>query len=199
MTRARSIVRLAPVALMPAGAMAVHELRYLLAYGSHASVALQRQGHAYLHSLVPWIVLGLGLALGAFARALGRAWSGERSPARWSLSLVGLWLLCAASLLVIYAAQETLEGLVATGHPGGWAGIFGYGGWWAIPAALCVGLVLAAAYHGARWVLHTVATRARPRRVVRGAPTPAPRHTLALTAPHLAPVASGWSGRGPPR
>ena len=57
----------------------------------------------------------------------------------------------------IYAAQELLESLLATGHPAGLAGIFGYGGWWAVPAAVCVGLVVAALLHGARWALHAVA------------------------------------------
>ena len=198
MTRARCITRLLPVALMPAGALAVHELRYWLAFGSHASAALAQQGHAYLHSLVPWMVLSLGLVLGGFLRAIGRAWAGERSPARWSLSLVALWLLCAGSLLVIYAGQETLEGLVATGHPGGWAAVFGYGGWWAIPAALCVGLVLAASYHGARWVLRTVATRARRRRAAAArTPLAAPLRSLVPVRREL--VAAGWSLRGPPR
>ena len=49
--------RLAPVALTPAAAFAVHQLRYWLAFGAHAGAALQQQGHSYLHSLVPWIVL----------------------------------------------------------------------------------------------------------------------------------------------
>lgn len=183
---------------MPAAALGVHELRYLLAYGSHASLALQRQGHAYLHSIAPWIVLTLGLALGGFARALGRAWSGERTAGRYALSLVGLWLVCTISLLVTYAAQETLEGLFATGHAAGWTAIFGFGGWWAVPASLCVGLVLAAAYHGARWVLATVARRAHRRRSIVGA-APALPFPAALYPPRLAPAAGGWTGRGPPR
>ena len=79
----------------------------------------------------------------------------------------------------------------ATGHPAGLAGIFGYGGWWSIPAALCVGLVLAAVFHGARWVLDEVAQRRD--RVVRAAvPRPAtpPRPRDALLASALA------AGRG---
>jgi hypothetical protein len=194
----RRIARLTPVALMPAGALAVHELRYLLAYGPHASAALQQQGHAYLHSLIPWIVLSLGLVLGGFARALGRAWSGQRSWSRYAISFTGLWLVCTVSLLVIYAGQETLEALFATGHPGGWVGIVGFGGWWAVPASLCVGLVLAAAYHGARWVLAATARRVRRRRAITGA-APRARVVSRVTAPRLAPVAGGWSGRGPPR
>lgn len=189
--------RLAPLALMPAGALAVHELRYWLAFGSHASAALARQGHAYLHSLVPWILLGLGLALGAFARAVGRAWAGERSPARYSLSLLGLWLLCTASLLFIYAAQETLEGVLASGHSAGWVGIVGDGGWWALPACACVGLVLAAAYHGARWVLRTVAAGAARRRARRPRPAPA-RPACSRARPRPVAWRGGWSLRGPP-
>ena len=196
--RGRSLARLAPVALMPAGALAVHELRYLLAYGPHASLALQRQGHAYLHSLVPWIVLSLGLVLGGFARCVGRTWAGERSLPRYSVSLIALWLVCTASLLTLYAGQESLEGLLASGHPVGWAAIFGYGGWWAIPASLCVGLVLAATYHGARWVLHTVARRARRRPAIAGRASVL-SFVASVPLPRLAPVAGGWSPRGPPR
>jgi hypothetical protein len=182
---------------MPAGAFAVHELRYLLAFGPQASLALQRQGHAYLHSLAPWIVLSLGLVLGAFARCVGRTWAGEHSLPRYSISLVALWLVCTASLLTLYAGQESLEALLASGHPVGWAGIFGYGGWWAIPASLCVGLVLAAAYHGARWVLHTVARHARRRGATVGR-APVLRCVASVALPRLAPAAGGWSLRGPP-
>jgi hypothetical protein len=42
-----AIRRLAPAALMPAGAFAVHQLQYWLAYSTHAGVALQQQGHSY--------------------------------------------------------------------------------------------------------------------------------------------------------
>ena len=70
-----------------------------------------------------------------------------------------MWALCSTALVAIYVSQEFLEGLFATGHPGGLAGIFAYGGWWSIPAAIAVGLVLAALFHGARWVLDEVAHR----------------------------------------
>ena len=78
--------------------------------------------------------------------------AGQRSVQRYTVSLLGLWLACSAALVAIFATQEFLEGLFATGHPAGLVGIFGFGGWWSIPAALCVGLVLAAVFHGARWV-----------------------------------------------
>jgi len=192
------IRRLAPAALMPAGAFAVHQLRYWLAFGSHAGAELAEQGHSYLHSVVPWIVLLIGLSLGSFLLALGRTLGGRCSVPRYTLSFAAMWLLCAACLVVVYTAQEFLEGLFATGHPGGIVGIYGYGGWWSIPAALAVGLVLAATFHGARRVLRAVAEH-RARRVAIAGSAPAVvwvRRDVLL--PALAPLADGWSGRGPP-
>jgi hypothetical protein len=123
--------------------------------------------------------------------------TGQRSVPRFGASLLGLWLTCSLCLVAIYAAQELLEGIFVMGHPAGLVGIFGFGGWWAIPASACVGLVLAALLHGARWVLDEVATRCAPpsarRRLVRRGPRP-----TSVVAPRLAPLAAGWCGRGPP-
>ncbi len=185
--------------LVPGAALAVHQLRYRLAFGHGAGAELARQGHSYLHSLVPWIVLLIALAAGAFLHGLGRALAGQRSAPRFTLSLAVLWLLSTACLIGIYSAQELLEGLWATGHPAGLAGVFGYGGWWAIPVAACVGLVLAAVFHGARWVLDEVAERWGRVPAIQGArPRTAARpHVVSL--PRLLPLANGWSPRGPPR
>ncbi len=193
------IASLARGALVPAAALAVHQLRYWLAFGSNTTAELRAQGHSYLHSLVPWIVLLIAISAGVFLRALGRALGGRCSLPRYTLSFAALWLVCAACLVGIYVSQEFLEGLFATGHPGGLIGIFGYGGWWSVPAALAVGLVLAAMFHGARWVLREVAERRRrpvgsPRRRVSAARVP-PDSVL----PRLQPLADGWSDRGPPR
>ena len=193
-----AVARLAPIALMPAAAFAVHQLRYWLAFGSQAGVELQRQGHSYLHSVVPWIVLLIAVALGAFLHALGRAFGGRRSLPRYTASFAGLWLLCAACLVAIYITQEFLEGLFATGHPGGLAGIFGDGGWWSIPAALAVGLMLAAVFHGARWVLLQVFERYGRRIALPHARPVALSSRRDVALPRLAPLARGWSGRGPP-
>ena len=147
----------------------------------HAGAELARQGHSYLHSLVPWIVLLIGVAVGGFLWALGRALAGQRSLPRYTLSLAALWLVCSACLVAIYVSQEFLEGLFATGHPAGLAGIFGYGGWWSIPAALCVGLVLAAVFHGARWVLDEVAQRRASPLVGSAAPRSGDRRAHAMS------------------
>ncbi len=190
---------LARAGAVPIAAFAVHQLRYRLAFGAGASAELQRQGHSYLHSAVPWLILALGLSVGAFLSSLGRALSGQRTAPRFGVSLIGLWMICSACLVTIYAAQELLEGLFATGHPAGLAGVFGDGGGWAIPAALCVGLVLAALLHGARWVLHEIATRRTPRPRLAAARHARPGRPIDALLPRLAPLALGWSGRGPPR
>ena len=190
--------RFAYVALLPPAAFAVHQLRYWLAYGSNAGVELQRTGHSYLHSVVPWLVLLLALVVGGFLRALGRAFAGQTSRARFTLSLTAMWLTCSAALIAIFACQEFLEGLFATGHPAGLVGIFGYGGWWSIPAALSIGLVLATVLHGARWLVRKVAhRRARPYLLVIG-PVLRPARPRDAVVVRPAPLVSGWSGRGPP-
>jgi hypothetical protein len=186
------------VALLPPAAFAVHQLRYVLAYRSSAGMELQRTGHSYLHSLVPWVVLLLGVTAGCFLRSLGRALSSHTSAARFTLSFTGLWSACSGALMAIFVCQELLEGMFATGHPAGLVGVFGYGGWWALPAALCVGLVLAAVFHGARWVIEEVSRRCAQQIQVAGRPASAPsRPQLALIlAPE--PLLAGWSSRGPP-
>jgi hypothetical protein len=197
--RAAARTRLAPLLLMPAGAFAVHQLRYWLAFGSHAGLLLERQGHSYLHSVVPWIVLLLAVAAGLFLRTLGRALSGEWTVPGYSLSFAGLWLACASTLLALYAGQELLEGLASAGHPAGLAGVLGYGGWWAIPSSACIGLVVCALLHGGRWLCHVAQRLAgggipQPHRRRVGARPP-----VDILLLRLAPLAGGWSGRAPPR
>jgi hypothetical protein len=184
---------------MPAAALAVHQLRYWLAFHAATGIELQRQGHAYLHSLVPWIVVLISLAVGAFLRALGRALGGHCSLPRYTFSFAVLWLVCAACLLAIYISQEFLEGLFVTGHPAGLAGVFGYGGWWSVPAAVGVGLVLAASFHGARWVLRETACRSARRLLVAARSAPVSRAPRDVLLPRCAALAGGCSGRGPPR
>lgn len=189
----------AQFALLPVSAFTVHQLRYLLAYGGDASAMLQKTGHSYLNSVVPWIGLLLALAVGGFLRALGRAFAGHTTVPRYTLSLAGMWLACTASLIAIFVVQELLEGIFLAGHAAGWVGVFGFGGWWAIPSAAIVGLVLATALHGALWALreavrYAVARRRWPRlrpTLVRL------RRSDAVVLP-FDTFARGWSGRGPP-
>jgi hypothetical protein len=184
--------------LVPVAAFAVHQLRYLLTYGSRAGAELTDTGHSYLHSVVPWIMLLVGVSVGAFLWSLGRAAFGKRSASSKGLSFLVLWLVCACCLLAIYCTQEFLEGLFATGHPTGIAGIFGFGGLWSIPAATGVGLVLAAILHGVSWTLDQVSLQhgSAPRATARRAPLVAhPRRVARVTA---GPLVRGWCDRGPP-
>jgi hypothetical protein len=195
----RSLPRLVTRAgLIPIAAFSVHQLRFLLAFGGGAGAELKETGHSYFHSVVPWIMLVVGLSVGGFLWSLGRAASGRRSLPGRGLSFLKLWLVCAACLLAIYCTQETLEGLFATGHPTGIEGIFGFGGLWSIPSAVGVGLVLAAVIHGARWTLDEVSRRccSFPERPARRIPLAARPHQV-LGAP-ISPLVRGWSDRGPP-
>jgi hypothetical protein len=187
------------VALLPLAAFTVHQLRYLFAFGGHAGAVLQATGHTYLNSVVPWIVALAAIVAGGFLRSLGRACASQTTVPRYVASLAGLWLVCSVALIGIYIGQELLEGVFLAGHPTGWVGVFGYGGWWALPCAAIVGLVLASLLHGAFWVLrevgrHTGARSIPARRRAPGRPRPADASVFSARAP----LVGGWSDRGPP-
>src|SRR2546428_231103 len=71
-TRLRSIVQGRGLFLLPVAAFAVHQLRYTLAYGSHANQVLAMQGHSYLSSLAPWLVLLSAFGAGSFLLRFAR-------------------------------------------------------------------------------------------------------------------------------
>lgn len=169
--------------LLPAAALLVHQLRYSLTYGGQASNELAGTGHAYLGTAVPWVVMLTALGVGVFAAR--RRVGAQRSLAqRWA----GAFL----ALVVLFALQETLEGLFATGHPGGFAGVFGHGGWWALPVAAVVALVLAL-------LLRVADVLARAPRA------PVSRTVAAIWIPdaivplRARPLATAAAGRAPPR
>jgi hypothetical protein len=188
------------VALFPLGAFAVHQLRYSLAYGSGAARRLSGDGHAYLHRLMPLLVLTVALALGGLVARLARAWHGGEAERARGRHAGALWALAAAGLLAIYVGQELVEGLIATGHPQGLAAILGHGGLWALPAAIAVGGMLALVVRGGRaLVAHVARLRGRALRPVASRP---PRLAVARRAvvapPRLAPLAAACAGRAPP-
>jgi hypothetical protein len=190
-------------ALMPAAALGVHQLRYELAFGPDAPRALAQQGHAYLSSLTPWIVLLSGLALGASLGSLTQRWArgGDRGhPVSRRVAGVRVWLLASLALFAIFAGQELIEGAFAGGHAAGLAAVLGAGGWWALPAALVVGGLLALALRAGAVVGEALAELAPLRLRLRSAAreASAPRHAApSLFAP--APLARAAAGRAPPR
>jgi hypothetical protein len=185
---------LVTAALLAAAALGVHELRYVLAFGDAAGTRLAAEGHAYLSWLSP--VIGGLVALAAAALVHGVARGGDlmAPPPRRAGRL---WLTCAAALALTYATQESVEGLLAAGHPEGWAAVLGHGGWIAFPLAAGFALPVALLLRGG-----AAAVAAVTRRTV--APRIAGSLAPALVAPASPPVlrlgvlAVGGAGRAPP-
>ncbi|MBS1889279.1 MAG: hypothetical protein JSU06_19040 [Actinobacteria bacterium] len=185
-------------ALMPAAVLTVHQLRYLLAFGGESGQELEQEGHQYLGALAAPIAMLVAIVVGLFfARLAGARRDGaavEGAPRR---SFLRLALLIAAALLALYCCQELLEGMLASGHPGGFEGVFGAGGWWAPPLSLLCGTVVAAALRGARAAIRWVASRRRRAVASHGRPAPAPRPRR-LVLPRPVPLAGAAAGRAPP-
>jgi hypothetical protein len=179
-------------ALLAAGALAVHELRYALAFGEHAGREASAQGHAYLTVLMPVVVLA---ALFAAAQALLRFAGGPASGDR-RRRFTRLWLGCTLALAAAYCGQELLEGWVAAGHPAGVAGVLDHGGWIALACAPVVGGLVALALRGA------AAATERRASAAAWQPRPAPAPAIASPAPVFQlspdPLACFLAGRGPP-
>ena len=181
-------------ALIALAALAVHQLRYLLAYGSDAHTELLRQGHAYLFQSLP-VLIGFGLS--AIAAGLVRAVL--RGPAGTAIASHRLCaLLYATSIAAVFAAQETAEGLLFAGHASGIAAVFAAGGWLVLPLAMLFG-ALCAALDGGLAKLESLVARAESRLPRPRAPR---RHraTGSRTAVPLAslPLAFGLARRPPP-
>jgi hypothetical protein len=182
--------------LLPAGALLVHQLRYTLAYGSQASNQLAVQGHAYLGSLVPWIVALLAAGLWCFVARLARAWHIGRDDGG-TRPLFRLWATTGLGLVAIYALQELLEGLLVGGHPPGLEGIFGHGGWWSVPVAAVVALATVALLRVGRTLAQLAARSSTPPRGIRTA-IAALRGTTGACTVALSPLAYAAAGRAPP-
>jgi hypothetical protein len=179
-------------ALLAAGALAVHELRYALAYGDQAGHEAAAQGHAYLTVLLPVVVLA---ALFAAAHVLLRFAGGPASTSR-GRRFTRLWLGCTVALVAAYCGQELIEGWLAAGHPAGVAGVLEHGGWIALVCAPLVGGLVALAVRGAAAATEPQA-RASAWRPRPGATPPAASPAPAFR-PSPDPLARFLAARGPP-
>lgn len=118
------------VALLALGALAVHQLRYLLTAGTGG------HAHGYLELLVPLTVATTLAAIAvSIVATLGRrclpvaldpAHATERAAA------------FALSLLTVYLVQELAEGMLVADH-GVLDGVLGPGSWLALPLAMAFG------------------------------------------------------------
>jgi hypothetical protein len=184
--------------LLPVGAYIVHQARYLLAFGDRAGAELHDQGHAYLAALSTPLPLLVAVAFGLFLSRVARACRTGAAPER-SAGLLRTWLTATLMLITVYVAQEALEGLLASGHPEGLVGIFGSGGWIALPVAIGVGAVIAAALRLEAAVLKWAVRRSRAA-VAPTRPAPSTRRRRRYGQRHRrpAPLAALGAGRAPP-
>ena len=178
-------------ALLAAGALSVHELRFLTGFGRHADGAPAEQGHAYLSRLLPVVVLVGMVVLAGHLLRLGAGRRAESSPPR----LRTVWAVASVLLAVIYVGQETAESWLTAGHPGGLEGVLGHGGWSALVFAAAVGALIAVASRGAEESV-TVAPPAAWR--VRLPSCVAVVLVSAGPAWPRSPLARFLAGRGPP-
>jgi hypothetical protein len=172
------------VALLPLGAYAVHQGRYLLMPGSERAAA-----HGYLAVAPALLALLLAVALAYRLEGAARRRSSGRT--RWLPAAA--W--SAAALVMAYVGQELAEALVTPGAPLPFAA----GGWVAVPLALMVGAVLALALR-----VDSVADGVLDR-VMRPAIAVAPAAgalqwgcPTAPARPRPGPLAARSAGRAPP-
>ena len=182
----RSLPRWYGVALAPAGAWAVHELRYGLAFGSSASGELAHQGHRLSLRCRSscWLP---ALALGAFMLRLARTLDSGAASGR--SRLLRLWSRGTQGCSRYSPARSSLEGAFAAGHPEGLAAVIGRADGWRLRLHVAVGGVsrscfaapkLRSSRAGARPAVHErssaparpspLATRLRSSRLLAGRP-----------------------------
>jgi hypothetical protein len=169
------------LALLGAGAVAIHQLRYAIAYGNAAPQELAVHNHGYFELALPAVATVFVLALAAVLIRIAR---GRAAAPHRRTSLTALWLCCALALGTIYGVQETLEG----------AGALAGGGWIGFALAFPAGLLVALASRGADAAelrLHPVALRIQ---VVRTA-----RLRITAEAPRLRIAATRLGARAPPK
>ena len=183
-------------ALLAAGVLAVHELRYLAGYGEQAGAASAAHGHGYLALAGALVAALLVAACARFALALLRAHQGDRPGQRAPRFLVA-WAASTAVLLAAYGLQESLEAMLHPGHPAGLAAVLGHGGWTAFLLALGLGALVALLLCGAsRAIEQAESQRSAP-------PSPRPRAAApaglrpGFRAP-APPLARHLAGRAPP-
>ena len=192
MTRGRPTSIPRTGALLALGALAVHQLRYLAAYGGDAGHQLAHQGHGYLFSALPVVA---GFAVAAIAACVLRG------------ALVGMPdrtrsagpVQYALAILAVFSFQEVLEGALSEGHAGGVAAIFAHGGWLAVPLVIVVGSICSVLDRGVRR-LESLAAGAQGGRRRRSRPeATVGRPHRVLTNPRVAtPLAFGIARRPPP-
>ena len=176
--------------------MAVHELRYLLAFGSRASSELSARGDHYVGSaaLVAGALVGVALAAGV-VRLLATS-RGQGLP---EVPRVPVWLLWLGLTLLLLLGFWALEGFELIFEPSrgisASARVFADGGLWAVPAAMFVAALMVLAVRGGR-VLFRIAVRRRALAPIGTVSRQCPLVQLVLLPRR--PMAGRVAGRAPP-
>jgi hypothetical protein len=178
-----------------AGAIALHQLRYLIGPGADAQHTVGH-AHAYLPLATAFVALLVGASMVHFASTLAIARSGELPPPK-PTRFVSAWPRVTLGLLAIFVTQESFEGALVAGHSSGLHGLFGHGGWIVLLLAPLLGALVALFLRGAQSVLAAVARRAALRRA---RPVARSRWTRLPEAGFSSPsvLASHLAGRSPP-
>jgi hypothetical protein len=152
------------------------------------------QGHGYFSLVVPAVIAMLVLAVAAFVARLAtvdRRRDHHLEPGRaWRL-----WAGASALLVLIHFSQETIEGLLSSGHPPGLGGGVGNGGWIAALLSVAIGGLIALLLRGAAAIEHAAAKVPHPHRGPSRPRAGVPAHDPRLP---IDPVARHLAGRGPP-
>jgi hypothetical protein len=188
--RRGSVARLIPALL------AVYELRNVLGSVGRGIAAASGGGSQALDGSTRWALLLLALGSALSLREMTRGLKSHINRPAWSRALLRSWLQCSGALLAILCALGC--SIAALGGHTALIQVFASMSWWAIPAGLLAGLLLAASLYGTSWVLHAVALRRRRSTPGRRRPLTL-LHPLAASLPKAAtPLLAGWSDRGPP-
>lgn len=180
--------RLRLTALLALASLGVHQLRYLIANGEDTAAVLAGDGHAYLDAVAPLAAVLFGVALLDFILALIARRAPQKSGGR-------RWVAVTLTLVAIYVCQESLEGLLASGHPGGLSAVFANGGWVALPLAAAIGTAVTFALRGAEAAL---VRRARARPAAKRRSLTQPVRPRSAERPLSGVLATHLAGRGPP-
>jgi len=180
------------VALLAAGALALHELSYWLVDGI-SGVGGHR--HSYIPLAAGLVTILLLLACASFVRTLLYARRGiedEGHPPSFRV----LWPLLTAALLGVFSLQEWVEGWLTPGHPGGVGHVANHIGPAGVVLAIAIAALIALLLRGARSAVAAIARRhsaPRPRRTPVATPPLRP-----IFVPRLDVLAGNLAGRAPP-
>jgi hypothetical protein len=184
------------VGLLAVGAIALHELRYLVGPGAHAHQVAVSHMHSHLPLVIAIACMVFVASVVDFVAALQAA-NGGRSSVAAPSRLSRAWPAATLALVAVFVVQESLEGALFGGHTAGMHGLFGHGGWSVAILAPLLGAVIAFLVRGSEKAIELVArkrasrSRRKPARIL-------PMRPLLIAAPRPSLIARNLAGRAPP-